>query len=95
MNYLKLDKARQESKSKDESLRKLEESLQHLEGKARGKEQIYKNQQEKIKELEGQLELKTTLHGQSDKQISQLFERLKGKDEACSSLQHKVFLFHV
>ncbi|KAJ9670289.1 hypothetical protein PVL29_026684 [Vitis rotundifolia] len=85
-----LDKARQESRSKDESLRKLEESLQHLEGKARGKDQIYKTQQEKIKELEGQLELKTSLHGQSEKQISQLSERLKGRDEVCCSLQHKV-----
>ncbi|RVW57345.1 Kinesin-like protein KIN-14R [Vitis vinifera] len=85
-----LDKARQESRSKDESLRKLEDSLQHLEGKARGKDQIYKTQQEKIKELEGQLELKTSLHGQSEKQISQLSERLKGRDEVCSSLQHKV-----
>lgn len=95
MNCLKLDKARQESRSKDESLRKLEDSLQHLEGKARGKDQIYKTQQEKIKELEGQLELKTSLHGQSEKQISQLSERLKGRDEVCSSLQHKVLLFHI
>lgn len=91
---MKLDRARQESRSKDESLRKLEESIQHLEGKVRGKDQIYKSQQEKIKELEGQLELETALHGQSEKEISQLSERLKGRDEVCYNLQHKVLLFH-
>ncbi|KAF5738045.1 Di-glucose binding protein with Kinesin motor domain isoform 1 [Tripterygium wilfordii] len=85
-----LDKARQESRSKDESLKKLEETLQNLEGKSRGKDQIYKNQQEKIKELEGQLELKTSIHGQSEKHVSQLSERLKGREEICSSLQQKV-----
>ncbi|KDP29798.1 hypothetical protein JCGZ_18733 [Jatropha curcas] len=85
-----LDKARQESKSKDESLRKLEENLQILENKARGKDNIYKNQQEKIKELEGQLELKSTLHSQSEKQVSQLSDRLKGREDICNALQQKV-----
>ncbi|CAA2979827.1 kinesin KIN-14R [Olea europaea subsp. europaea] len=85
-----LDKARQESRSKDEAMRTLEESLQNLESKAKGKDQIYKNQLNKIKELEGQLELKTSLHGQSEKQISLLSERLKGKEETCERLQQKV-----
>ncbi|CAI9767042.1 unnamed protein product [Fraxinus pennsylvanica] len=85
-----LDKARQESRSKDEAMKTLEESLQNLESKAKGKDQIYKNQLNKIKELEGQLELKTSLHSQSEKQISHLSERLKGKEETCERLQQKV-----
>ncbi|KAL6959539.1 hypothetical protein U1Q18_039692 [Sarracenia purpurea var. burkii] len=85
-----LDKARQESRSKDESLRKLEDSLQNLESKARGKDQFYRNQQEKIKELESQLELKGTLHIQSEKQVLHMSERLKEKDENLTSLQQKV-----
>ncbi|KAI3451268.1 hypothetical protein Pfo_007933 [Paulownia fortunei] len=85
-----LDKARQESRSKDESLKKLEENLHNLESKAKGKDQVYKSQLDKIKELEGQLELKTSLHSQSEKQVSHLSERLKGKEESCSRLQHKV-----
>ncbi|GAB4848809.1 Kinesin-like protein KIN-14R [Ancistrocladus abbreviatus] len=85
-----LDKTRQESKCKDESIRKLEESLQNLENKARSKDQTYKNQQEKIRELEDQIELKATSQSQLEKQLFQLQERLRGKEEACTSLQHKV-----
>ncbi|KAJ4714582.1 Kinesin-like protein [Melia azedarach] len=85
-----LEKARQESRSKEESLRKLEENLQNLENRAKGKDQTYKNQQEKIKELEGQLVLKSNLHSQSEKQVLQLSDRLKGREELCSSLQIKV-----
>ncbi|XWS41672.1 hypothetical protein CRYUN_Cryun17cG0102500 [Craigia yunnanensis] len=85
-----LDKARHESRSKDESLRKLEESLQNLESKAKGRDQVYKTQQEKIKELEGQLELKTSMQNQSEKQVSQLSDRLKGREEICTGLQQKV-----
>ncbi|XVE86888.1 hypothetical protein DITRI_Ditri18aG0071600 [Diplodiscus trichospermus] len=85
-----LDKARQESRSKDESLRKLEESLQNLESKAKGRDQVYKTQQEKIKELEGQLELKTSMQNQREKQVSQLSDRLKGREEICNGLQQKV-----
>lgn len=88
--FIKLEKARQESKSKDETLRKLEENFQNLESKAKGKDQFYKNLQEKIKELEGQIELKTAVHSQSEKQVSQLSERLKGREEICSNLQQKV-----
>ncbi|XP_049380688.1 kinesin-like protein KIN-14R [Solanum stenotomum] len=85
-----LDKAKQETKSKDESLKKLEESLQNLESKAKGKEHVNKTQQDKIKELESQLNLKTSLHGQSEKQLSQLSERLKGREETCATLQQKI-----
>ncbi|KAL3630147.1 hypothetical protein CASFOL_023131 [Castilleja foliolosa] len=85
-----LEKARQESRSKEESLKKLEESLHNLESKAKGKDQVYKNQLDKIKELEGQLELKTSLQFQSEKQVSNLSERLKGKEETCSRLHQKV-----
>ena len=65
---------KQESKSKDETLRKLEENFQNLESKAKGKYQFYKNLQEKIKELEGQIELKTAVHSQSEKQVSTIWE---------------------
>ncbi|CAI0474282.1 unnamed protein product [Linum tenue] len=85
-----LEKARQESRSKDESVRKLEENLQNLENKTRGKDHVYKSQQEKIRELEGQLEQKTAMHGQSEKQVSQLSERLKGREEICNELQQKI-----
>lgn len=92
MNFLKLDKAKQESRSKDESLRKLEESVQNFENKAKGKDQLYRNQLEKIKELEGQLELKIALQSQSEKQVSHLTERLKGREEVSLDLQRKVAL---
>ncbi|XP_010254592.1 PREDICTED: kinesin-like protein KIF3B isoform X2 [Nelumbo nucifera] len=85
-----LDKARQECKSRDESIRKLEENFQSLESKVKGKDQISKNQQEKVKELEGQLELKTELQSQLEKQNWQLAEKLKGKEESCLVLQQKV-----
>ncbi|XP_057783910.1 kinesin-like protein KIN-14R [Salvia miltiorrhiza] len=85
-----LDKARQECKSKDETLKRLEENLHNLESKTKGKDQFYKNQLEKLKELEGQVELKASLHCQSEKQVSHLSEKLKGREESCSKLQQKV-----
>ncbi|PKI42097.1 hypothetical protein CRG98_037550 [Punica granatum] len=85
-----LEKARQESRSKDESLRKLEENIQNLESKAKNRDQVYKNLQEKIKELEGQLESKTSWQSQSERQASQLLDKLKAKEEVCSTLQEKV-----
>ncbi|KAK2978742.1 hypothetical protein RJ640_003901 [Escallonia rubra] len=85
-----LDKAKLESRFKDECLRKLEESLQNAENKVRGKDQIYKNHQEKIKELEGQLELKAVIYSQSEKQLSHLSEKLKGSEEVTAGLQQKV-----
>ncbi|CAN1835926.1 Kinesin-like protein KIN-14R [Linum perenne] len=80
----------QESRSKDESLRKLEENLQNLENKTRGKDHVYKSQIERIRELEVQLEQRAVSHGQSEKCISQLSERLKGREEICNELQQKV-----
>ncbi|XXG49107.1 hypothetical protein AAC387_Pa02g3376 [Persea americana] len=85
-----LDKARQESRQKEESIRKLEETCQNLENKLRSKDQIGRNQQEKVKELEGQLELKMELQNQSERQLLQLSEKLKGREEMCMHLQQKV-----
>lgn len=89
---IKLEKARQEARSKDEYVKKLEESLQNIESKAKGRDHIHKSQQDKIKELESQLDLKTTLHNQSEMQVSQLSDRLVGREEICFSLQQKVVL---
>ncbi|PIA46512.1 hypothetical protein AQUCO_01500213v1 [Aquilegia coerulea] len=85
-----LDKARQESRLKDEALRKLEENLQNLESKARSKDQVCKNQQDKVKDLEGQLGSNIELHNQMEKQLWQTMEKLKGKEEAYVRLQNKV-----
>jgi kinesin family protein C2/C3 len=74
-------------------MKKLEESLQIIENKAKGKDHVHKNLQEKIKELEGQIELKTSTQNQSEKQISQLCEKLKGKEETCCTLQQKVAFY--
>lgn len=87
---MKLDKTKQESQLKDESLRKLEESLQNVETKVRGKDQTYKNQLEKIKELEGKLEMKIGLQSQSEKKVLNLSEKLKAKEESNEVLQQKV-----
>lgn len=84
---------RSECRNKDENVRKLEESLQSMESKAKGKDNIHRNLQEKIKELEGQIELKTSMQNQSEKQISQLSEKLKGKEDTCCTLQHKVAFY--
>ncbi|KAL1193377.1 Kinesin-like protein KIN-14R [Cardamine amara subsp. amara] len=82
-----VEKARQESRSKDESIKKLEENIQNLEGKNKGRDHSYRSLQEKNKELENQLD---SLHNQSEKQNAQLQERLKSRDEICSNLQQKV-----
>ncbi|KAK9713187.1 hypothetical protein RND81_06G009900 [Saponaria officinalis] len=74
-----LDKARVESKSKDESIKKLEESLQITENKAKTKDQTYKNQQEKIRDFE--------------EQLLQLQERLKAREDACCNLQQEVYFY--
>ncbi|GFY96061.1 di-glucose binding protein with Kinesin motor domain-containing protein [Actinidia rufa] len=80
---LQLDKAKQESRSKDDLVQKLQENCQNLEDKFKGKDQICKNQQEKLKDIESQLELKTALHKQMEKQSLQF-------SQGCSSLQQKV-----
>lgn len=88
-----VDKVKQECRTKEESIRKLEESLQNVESKARGRDIISKNQQDKIKDLENQIESKAFLHLQSEKQVSNLAEKLKAREETCTSLQEKVFFF--
>ncbi|KAF9622981.1 hypothetical protein IFM89_035696 [Coptis chinensis] len=85
-----LDRARQESRLKDEALHKLEENLQNLESRTRSKDQICKNQQDKVKDLEGQLGSYIESLNQLEKQLLQTMEKLKGKEEANISLQHTV-----
>ncbi|ESQ46176.1 hypothetical protein EUTSA_v10000025mg [Eutrema salsugineum] len=82
-----VDKARQDSRSKDEVIKKLEEDIQNLEGKNKGRDHSYRSLQEKYKELESQLE---SMHNQSEKQNAHLLEKLRSRDETCSNLQHKV-----
>lgn len=86
----KVEKARHESRSKEELIKKLEENIQNLEGKNKGRDHSYRSLQEKNKELESQLE---SLHNQSEKQNAQLLEKLKSRDETCTNLQHKVLFF--
>lgn len=90
VNALKLDKAKQELRSKDDAMRKLEEGFQNVEGKAKVKDQLFKNQQEKVNELESQLASKTELCRQLEKQLLQLSEGKKEKEEICSDFQQKV-----
>ncbi|KAD7478521.1 hypothetical protein E3N88_01657 [Mikania micrantha] len=85
-----LEKAKQESRLKDESLRKLEESLQNVEGRIKGKDQVHKTHMEKIKELENQIECKKGLHSQLEKQVAHLSDKLRAKEEFNSDLQQKV-----
>lgn len=85
-----LEKARNECRNKDESIRKLEENLQNLESKAKGKDNIHRNLHETIKELEGQIDLKTAMQKQSERQVLELSNKLKGKDETCNALQHQI-----
>lgn len=87
ISLLKVEKARQESRSKDESIKKLEENIQNLEGKNKGRDHSYRSLQEKNKELQTQLDL---LNSQSEKQNAQLQERFKSRDDICSNLQQKV-----
>ncbi|KAL0733664.1 hypothetical protein Bca4012_009874 [Brassica carinata] len=82
-----VEKARHESRSKEEVIKKLEENIQNLEGKNKGRDHSYRSLQEKNKELESQVE---SLHNQSEKQNAQLLEKLKGRDETCTNLQQKV-----
>lgn len=86
---MKLDKAKQELRLKDDALRKLEENSNNLEGKAKSKDQLYRSQQEKVSELEGQIASKTELCRQLEKQF-QLSEGVKAKEEICLNLQQKV-----
>ncbi|KAF7829264.1 kinesin-like protein KIN-14R [Senna tora] len=85
-----LEKARNECRTKDESIHKLEENLQNVESKVKGKDHVHRNLQETIKELEGQIELKIAMQKQSERQVSELSDKLRGKEENCSALHHKV-----
>ncbi|KAK9096668.1 hypothetical protein Sjap_022165 [Stephania japonica] len=85
-----LDKAKQESRIKEESFRKLEENFQNLENSTRLKDQLCKSQLEKVKELQVQLDLKIESHNQMEKQLLYLNEQLKGREENCMILQNKV-----
>ncbi|XP_048226914.1 kinesin-like protein KIN-14R isoform X2 [Ricinus communis] len=85
-----LDKAKQELRSKDDVMYKLEENFQNLEGKAKSKDQLCKNQQEKTNELERQLAMKTELCGKLENQLLQLSQGMKGKEEICTNFQQKV-----
>ncbi|KDP41503.1 hypothetical protein JCGZ_15910 [Jatropha curcas] len=85
-----LDKAKQELKSKDDAMRKLQEDFHILEVKAKGKDQCYRNQQEKINELESQLAMKTELCEKLENRLLQFSEGMKGKEEICTNFQQKV-----
>ncbi|KAG9440162.1 hypothetical protein H6P81_020327 [Aristolochia fimbriata] len=85
-----LDKAKQENRSKDECIRKLEENCQNLEGKLRSRDQISRSQTDKVKELESLLELRTETQFQSEKQHQQLLEKLKGREEKVKELDNKL-----
>ncbi|KAL5209895.1 hypothetical protein ABZP36_005518 [Zizania latifolia] len=85
-----LDRAKHEVRLKDDSLRKLEDTCQNLENKAKGKEQLYKNLQEKVKELESQLDSKMYSQITSEKQQHQLCGKLKEKEEMCTTFQQKI-----
>ncbi|KAH9756123.1 kinesin-like protein KIN-14R [Citrus sinensis] len=85
-----LEKTKQELRSKDDVIQRLEENFQNLEVKAKGNVQLCKNQQGKINELESQLESKTQLCRQLEKQLLQVSEGMKGKEEICSNVQRKV-----
>lgn len=87
---LKLDKAKQELRLKDEALRKSEENYHNLEGKAKGRDQLCKIQEEKLNELKDQLASKTELCRQLERQLLQLSERMMEKEEICSNFQLKV-----
>ncbi|XVE95161.1 hypothetical protein REPUB_Repub02eG0072500 [Reevesia pubescens] len=85
-----LDKAKQELRSKDDTLRKSEENFRNLEGKAKGRDLLCKIQEEKLNELEDQLASNAELCRQLESQLLQLSERMMDKEEICSNFQLKV-----
>ncbi|GJN09325.1 hypothetical protein PR202_ga27324 [Eleusine coracana subsp. coracana] len=85
-----LERAKQEVRLKEDSLRKHEETIQNLDTRAKGKEQLCKNLQEKVKELEGQLDSKMQSHMTSEKQQRQLSGKLKEKEDLCTALRQKI-----
>lgn len=89
---MKLDKVKQECRSKDEFLRESRENFQYLEDKFKAKDQICRSQQENLKEVGRQLESKTELCKQMEKQFLQLSQGMRDKEDICSSLQQQVGL---
>ncbi|KAI3775738.1 hypothetical protein L1987_45490 [Smallanthus sonchifolius] len=82
-----LDKAKHESRLKDESLRKLEESLQNVEGKIKGKDQV-KELEDKITEQEqsGAITYQQKVRDLEDK----LKEQVKESKSYTMTLQDKI-----
>ncbi|TQD73797.1 hypothetical protein C1H46_040674 [Malus baccata] len=87
---LTLDKLKQELKSKDDDLHKLEENFQNLEGKSKREFQLSKSRQEKINELEDQVAVKTDVCKRLENQLLELSDEANGKRESCLNLQKKV-----
>ncbi|XP_068656852.1 kinesin-like protein KIN-14R isoform X2 [Aristolochia californica] len=85
-----LDKAKQENRSKEECIKKLEENCQNLEGKLRSRDQLSRSQMDKFKELESLLEQRTETQSQSERQHQQLLEKLKGREEKVKELENKL-----
>ncbi|XP_042388815.1 kinesin-like protein KIN-14E isoform X2 [Zingiber officinale] len=85
-----LDKVRQESRTKDESLRKFEENCQHLENKLKEKEQQCRMLQEKNKDVASQLNSNAEIQSQLDRKQCQLMEKLNGKEEESMMLRQKI-----
>lgn len=90
---LKLDKAKQEAKSKDEDLQKLEDRVGSLELQVKSKDQFCKSQQEKVNELESQLGLKTEVCSKVERELLQLGEQVRYKEKTLFTLQQKVFFY--
>ncbi|XP_026377494.1 uncharacterized protein LOC113271793 [Papaver somniferum] len=78
-----LEKAMQESRSKDAK-------MLNLESRVRSKDQLCKNQQEEVEELARKMHLKLEVQSQYEKQVWQLNDKLKGREEICNDLQRKV-----
>ncbi|KAB2616976.1 kinesin-II 95 kDa subunit-like [Pyrus ussuriensis x Pyrus communis] len=87
---LTLDKLKQELKSKDDDLHKLEENFQNLEGKSKREFQLSRSRQEKINELEDQVAVKADVCRRLENQLLELSDEANGKRESCLNLQKKV-----
>lgn len=87
---LLLDKLKQESRAKDDALRKLEENFHALESQAKNKDQFCRNQQEKVNELESQLAMKADLCGHMDRQLTELSMKVRAGEDIRANLQEKV-----
>lgn len=93
LDLLKLDKSKQESRTKDDALEKLEENFHTLESKVKNKDQLCRNQQEKINELESQFGMKADLCRQMDRQLTELSMKARVGEDIRENLQQKVTNF--